>query len=252
MTRPSTEPLVLDLTLPPGSAFDAELPAGHNAFVYVFGGVAVHVGEGETRRSRPSAWRSCATMPASDGVRLAVPAGASGPARVLLVAGRPLQRADRAVRPVRDEHDGRDPPGVRRLPARRARGLSRAPSGAGGMVRSAIRPRRHAPHDPRRSPPAPGDPRHGRQPERRHRPQRPGGGELEPGAGGRHGRQPGRPQGAPGARPRRRRLPLPRVRQLLQPMAAAQRAEDVDRLADLSDGVRQGHAGRRRPASSPG
>jgi hypothetical protein len=29
-------------------------------------------------------------------------------------------------------------------------------------------------------------------------------------------------------------------------MAAAQRAEDVDRLADLSDGLRQGRAGRRR------
>ena len=41
-------------------------------------------------------------------------------------------------------------------------------------------------------------------------------------------------------------LPLPRVRQLLRRMAAAQRAEDVDRLADLSDGLRQGHAGRRR------
>ena len=41
-------------------------------------------------------------------------------------------------------------------------------------------------------------------------------------------------------------VPLPRVRQLLQRLAPAQRAEDVERLADLPDGVRQGHAGRRR------
>ncbi|HEX2540725.1 MAG TPA: pirin family protein [Caldimonas sp.] len=88
VTRPRTEPIVLDLTLPPGSAFDAELPAGHNAFAYVFGGVPVQVGDGEAIESERMA--ILRNDPASDGVRLAVPAAAAGPGRVLLVAGRPL------------------------------------------------------------------------------------------------------------------------------------------------------------------
>ncbi len=46
-------------------------------------------------------------------------------------------------------------------------------------------------------------------------------------------------------------LPVPRVRQLPQPVAQAQCAEDVERLADLSDGVRQRHAGRRRVGDRP-
>ena len=40
------------------------------------------------------------------------------------------------------------------------------------------------------------------------------------------------------ARRSRHRLPLPRIRQLLQRLAPAQRAQDVDRLADLPDGLR--------------
>jgi len=43
VTRPTTEPIVLDITIPAGIAFDAEIPAGHNAFAYVFAG-AVDVG----------------------------------------------------------------------------------------------------------------------------------------------------------------------------------------------------------------
>src|SRR3954451_25057612 len=30
VTRPRTEPIVLDLTIPPGNTFEAEIPAGHN------------------------------------------------------------------------------------------------------------------------------------------------------------------------------------------------------------------------------
>jgi redox-sensitive bicupin YhaK (pirin superfamily) len=92
VTRPKTEPIVLDLTLPPGSAFDAELPPGHNAFAYVFGTTPVAIGEGGAGASdvEPDRMAILANDEGSDGVRFAVPADASAPARVLLVAGRPL------------------------------------------------------------------------------------------------------------------------------------------------------------------
>ena len=92
MTRPKTEPIVLDLTLPPGSAFDAELPPGHNAFAYVFGTTPVAIGEGDAGASdvEPDRMAILANDEGSHGVRFAVPADASAPARVLLVAGRPL------------------------------------------------------------------------------------------------------------------------------------------------------------------
>ena len=82
--RPTTEPLVLDITLPAGTSFDASVPAGHNAFVYVYGGGTVDVG-GQAVESACMA--ILANDASADGVRLTV----SGvPARVLLVAGAPL------------------------------------------------------------------------------------------------------------------------------------------------------------------
>lgn len=92
VTRPKTEPIVLDLTLPPGSAFDAELPPGHNAFAYVFGTTPVAIGEATADASRvePDRMAILANDEGSDGVRFAVSAQASAPARVLFVAGRPL------------------------------------------------------------------------------------------------------------------------------------------------------------------
>ncbi len=92
VTRPTTEPLVLDITLPPGARFDQALPASHNAFAYVYAG-AVDIGAAPVRvpdgrmavlsNDRPG-------DPPSDGVRLEVAADAAGPARVLFVAGQPL------------------------------------------------------------------------------------------------------------------------------------------------------------------
>jgi redox-sensitive bicupin YhaK (pirin superfamily) len=91
VSRPRTEPIVLDLTLPPGSRFDAELPAGHNAFAYVFGATPVAVGESDSEAKEIEPDRmAILTNDGSDGVRFSVPASASAPARVLLVAGRPL------------------------------------------------------------------------------------------------------------------------------------------------------------------
>jgi hypothetical protein len=92
VTRPKTPPIVLDLTLPPGSAFDAELPPGHNAFAFVFGSTPVAIGEasGDASRVEPDRMAILANDEGSDGVRFAVSAEASAPARVLFVAGRPL------------------------------------------------------------------------------------------------------------------------------------------------------------------
>ncbi|HEY2189086.1 MAG TPA: pirin family protein [Caldimonas sp.] len=93
VTRPKTEPIVLDLSIPPGSTFDAEIPAGHNAFAYVFGATAVTVGDGDGDAATavdPEQMVILASDGAADGARFAVPAGARADARVLVVAGRPL------------------------------------------------------------------------------------------------------------------------------------------------------------------
>lgn len=83
MQRETTEPLYLDLHLPPGAPFAQPLPAAHNAFVYVYrGSVAI---EGTAVPVQRMA--ILANTPGSDGVVLA--AGTEG-ARALLVAGRPL------------------------------------------------------------------------------------------------------------------------------------------------------------------
>jgi quercetin 2,3-dioxygenase len=89
VTRPTTEPLVLDITLPPGAVFHLPIPAAHNAFIYVFGG-AVEVG-GPKVRSESSHVESermaILSNDAADGLTLTATSTA---ARVLLVAGQPL------------------------------------------------------------------------------------------------------------------------------------------------------------------
>ena len=84
--RPTTEPLVLDITLPAGQSFDAALPAGHNAFVYVHGAGVVDVGGDAPTRVESERLGVLANDAAADGVRLT----AVQAARVLLVAGAPL------------------------------------------------------------------------------------------------------------------------------------------------------------------
>lgn len=91
VTRPTTEPLVLDITLPPGAAIDVPLPAGHNAFVYAYGGVPLHIGDGDGAPVASEHMAILANVAEADGVRLSAPAGANGPAHALLVAGRPLR-----------------------------------------------------------------------------------------------------------------------------------------------------------------
>jgi redox-sensitive bicupin YhaK (pirin superfamily) len=81
--REGTEPLYLDLQLPEGARFAQALPADRNAFVYPYRGT-VEI-EGTAVPSGRMAVLSNA--PGADGVALRA---SDGPARALLIAGRPL------------------------------------------------------------------------------------------------------------------------------------------------------------------
>jgi quercetin 2,3-dioxygenase len=82
-----TEPLYLDLHLEPGATFEQVLPAGHNAFVYVYRG-ELEVDDDVARTSVPRQRMAVLANAADrDGVRLR--AGVDG-VRALLIAGQPL------------------------------------------------------------------------------------------------------------------------------------------------------------------
>jgi redox-sensitive bicupin YhaK (pirin superfamily) len=85
--REHTEPLYLDITLPPGTQFAQPLPDTHNALVYVFR-ESVYIAGSEIPTKRMAI---LANTPGSDGVLVSAPASNSSPARVLLIAGRPLR-----------------------------------------------------------------------------------------------------------------------------------------------------------------
>ena len=95
MTREATQPLYLDITLPAGASFAQSLPATHNAFVYVFRGSAL-VGDAEApgnaglQRVADKQMAILANTEGSDGV--VIRAG-DAPARVLLIAGKPLNES---------------------------------------------------------------------------------------------------------------------------------------------------------------
>ena len=116
MQREATQPLYLDLTLPAGAVFEQPLPAAHNAFVYVYRGELVVAGQSVPRQRMAI----LANTPGSDGVRLQ--GGAEG-ARAILDRRAAAERADRAVRALRDEQQRRDLPGGGGL-SRRATGLT--------------------------------------------------------------------------------------------------------------------------------
>ncbi len=83
MRREVTEPMYLDVTLPAGASFAQALPAGHNAFVYVFRG-AVDIAGTPVGTQRMAI---LANAPGRDGLVLTAK---DGGARVLVVAGKPL------------------------------------------------------------------------------------------------------------------------------------------------------------------
>ena len=82
VTREATAPLYLDLHLPAGAHFTQSLPAGHNAFVYVYRG-AVRIADSEIPVQRMAILSNDAE---ADGVMLE----AVGEAKALLIAGQPL------------------------------------------------------------------------------------------------------------------------------------------------------------------
>lgn len=85
--RAHTEPLYLDVSLPPGAEFAQPLPAGHNALVYVFR-ESLYIAGSEIPTKRMAI---LANDPGSDGVVLRAPASNHSTARALLIAGRPLR-----------------------------------------------------------------------------------------------------------------------------------------------------------------
>ncbi|MCG2584498.1 pirin family protein [Massilia sp. TS11] len=80
--RPRTEPVYLDVHLPAGASFSQRLPAGHNAFIYVYRGDVVIEGKGvaQTRMA------ILANPADADGVLVK----AAEDSRFILIAGRPL------------------------------------------------------------------------------------------------------------------------------------------------------------------
>jgi redox-sensitive bicupin YhaK (pirin superfamily) len=80
--RDGTQPLYLDIELPEGASFEQPLPAGHNAFLYVFRGEVVVEGKG-VPQARMAILDNAKD---ADGVRIK----ATAPSRLLLIAGRPL------------------------------------------------------------------------------------------------------------------------------------------------------------------
>ncbi len=82
VVRQATAPLYLDIHLPAGSRFAQALPAGHNAFVYVYRG-AVVIGGNNVPAQRMAILDNDAE---ADGVIIET----SAPARILLLAGQPL------------------------------------------------------------------------------------------------------------------------------------------------------------------
>jgi len=80
--QPDTEPLYLDVTLAAGQAQQVSIPAGHNAFLYVYQG---QISVGEPARLVAEG-RMAVLSGSGDGVQFSCEQGAS----VLVLAGKPL------------------------------------------------------------------------------------------------------------------------------------------------------------------
>ncbi len=93
VSRPTTEPLVLDISLPPGSQLTQPIAPGHNAFLYVHGSAVSIEAALRSKVSstiKPGQMAILGNDAQADGVIIGTPTDATQTARVLLVAGRPL------------------------------------------------------------------------------------------------------------------------------------------------------------------
>ncbi len=86
--QPATDPTYLDLAIAPGALFEQQLPTDYAAFLYVFEG-EIQVGkEPQAVRTHELAVLGEGSLVQLKGLKLA---GNGGPARAILVAGRPLK-----------------------------------------------------------------------------------------------------------------------------------------------------------------
>ncbi len=83
VTRDITQPIYLDVHLPQDTRFEQTLPAGHNAFVYVYRGEVAISGQAVPVQRMAI----LANTPQADGVVIE----ASADAKLILVAGQPLR-----------------------------------------------------------------------------------------------------------------------------------------------------------------
>jgi len=120
--REATQPLYLDLHLPEGAAFEQTLPAGHNAFIYVYRG-ELQLGDTTVPAQRMAILKNEADR---DGVVLT----ARTAARALLIAGQPLREPIAQYGPFRVNRNEEIFQAVGGLQAGRLGGWS--PSAAGG------------------------------------------------------------------------------------------------------------------------
>jgi redox-sensitive bicupin YhaK (pirin superfamily) len=81
--QPDTEPLYLDVHVPAGQSLDVAIPAGHNAFLYLYQGSLL----APVTQQVLAAGHMAILSAAGDGVTLRSEEGA----RVLVLAGKPLQ-----------------------------------------------------------------------------------------------------------------------------------------------------------------
>jgi hypothetical protein len=86
VTDIAADPIYLDVLLPPGASYRAPIARGHTAFAYVFEGNATFPGPGDEKVAVPHP----RLVLLGDGDEVRVTTGA-GPARFLLVSGRPLR-----------------------------------------------------------------------------------------------------------------------------------------------------------------
>ncbi|HET9680084.1 MAG TPA: pirin family protein [Gammaproteobacteria bacterium] len=84
--RADTAPLYLDVHLPANTVFEQPLPEGHNAFAYVYEG-AVSVLDRHADERQMAVFNN---QPGADGVQIAT---GNKPARLLLIAGKPLKES---------------------------------------------------------------------------------------------------------------------------------------------------------------